>query len=493
MASVLAKRVQRERDELQHSLHRIHADKQRLIDSAFDIIDALDDPHLRSHGPPPIPSAVPLLPLLPPPSSPDAVFLPLSSSAMEEDITASSPAPAVQLCSVHTGYHAGVDGWRGGDRVEGCWRVRAIVQVGAGAGELRRVSVSVVSAVALVSRSSVLPMLSSGAVVALSATVDVPASTPANCDHIPASLLLRFEQAAAASSPSSTRSRLLVLAPLHLPRWPMGDQAGSSRVHRPLSHSLDTDIVLALEPLLSPHRIDLLVPSSPSVASTLVLVESLLRGRSEMAVVDATDYAAVAGVQEEAAMAEGGRLLLSSPSSTTSSVCCVLREASRGCLVRVFSSSVPQCATFVAWLRDAALSSGCTLVADVLCAANLSAANSLLASLSRETELAVGSITLRDPPLPLTAHCSADELSAGSVRAAVVDGAVRCDGTSMRCGRHGARAEAASAAAERTADPLDAGRTRQGHRARALPAPPWPPAAVRPSHSPRPHLCFSSL
>ena len=220
----------------------------------------------------------------------------------------------------------------------------------------------------------------------------------------------------------------------------MSDGLHIGQVHRPLPTAVDADVLFALEPLTSQLAIDLLVPPSADVSSPLPLVTSLLEEQLGFRLVDWKTYAAVAGVRQEAASPSSVcRLLVSSASSSLSGVCCVVwLSPVVPCHVRVFASSISQCAAFLVRLQAVLAASGLSLVEDAVSGANLSAAGSLLSSLTREAELAVSGAVTQTPHQPclFSSHSPADVrcVSPVSPNAAVVDGAARWGHPSVRRG-----------------------------------------------------------
>ena len=246
------------------------------------------------------------------------------------------------------------------------------------------------------SRSAALQLMSPARFACLSATVDVTCSIPSALKHVDVSLLVRYQPQRAAAVGSHkpvavSPLRCIALAQLSLPRWPVGDDLHVRRTCRPLPDPVELDVVVALEPLTSSHRVDLLVPPSPEVSSPLPLVASLLETQLGFGLVQWEQYAAVAGVKEEAASpADVSRLLVSTASSSVSSVCCVVRLSPAGpCQVRVFASRISACVAFLVRLQEVLASTGMRLIEEVASAANLAAADGLLSSLTREAELAV--------------------------------------------------------------------------------------------------------
>ena len=151
VVDVLRARVQAERVELVESLQRRNDDKRSLVDSALAMIAAMDN---RSHGgeqqPPADPrSRSPLLPLLPLPSSPDAVHIPPSVQPMQNEDDGEDAAArdgrgdALELVHVQATFHP--DASNGAER-EGWWDIRAVVRTGEGSGDIGSVSLSIVPA-----------------------------------------------------------------------------------------------------------------------------------------------------------------------------------------------------------------------------------------------------------------------------------------------------------------------------------------------------------
>ena len=259
----------------------------------------------------------------------------------------------------------------------------------------------------LMSRSSVLPVIPATSIACVSASVDVTSSIPAGIDFIPVSLFLHYQRAAhppgnkgpfPPASPLALPppSRSVVLTQLQLPRWPVGLDCHHLQL-RALPAPLDPHTVLALEPLTSPHRIDLLLQSSAGAAISLRTVgESILLKGLGMVRVEWAQYTTVVRVREELQNTSGGQLFVSSSSSSTSSsapicCCCVLWSSEGGdrCHLRVFALSISQAAMFVSSLQSALSSCGVSIVLDTVNADNFESAQNLLSSLSRETELVV--------------------------------------------------------------------------------------------------------
>ena len=151
VVDVLRVRVQAERAQVVQSLQRVNEDKRSLIDGAFDIIAAMDGhpdaggQHRRPSKPRDRP--VPLLPLLPLPSSPDAVHIPPPDHTMEEKevngVAGEGDGETVEWFNVQADFHP--DASSGGMR-EGWWAIRALITPGKDVSEVGSVSLSIVPA-----------------------------------------------------------------------------------------------------------------------------------------------------------------------------------------------------------------------------------------------------------------------------------------------------------------------------------------------------------